>query len=649
MRSMSEFPLSTWCPFPLRCYTISISLHAFFFFPAYISKYEQMLQLFPKPAYTESRTWRSNSNKNLADHPCRRTCRTDQPMTCYYYFVVHYDETFNPSCERYLDSRFRFKVAGREYIDPFTVHNYEGFDDCKYADGVKTDVMVVNGQLPGQTIEVCQGDTIVADVINSMHDITTIHWHGLHQRQTPHMDGVPYITQYPIVPGQAFRYRFEVDHVGTHWWHSHVGHQRGFGIAGALVVRQPKADDMHSALYDFDLSEHTIMLQDWMYDPEGSTPQSILIDGVGRKVPPANGAKLQHSAPTLYSTYSVVRGGRYRFRVIFNGIANCPISLSIDNHELVVIASDGNDIEPVKVRKITLHGGERFDFVLHANQAVDNYWIRIKGHNFCKLNKLHQEAILHYQGAGRRALPTAQVFYEYEPNGKELNTVDKPPTSDNNLITIADLKALEKRTASAAIPHRTYYTSMTVRVQNELLFQMDDITFAIPSRVSLLQTRNLGIGQFLCNKTQQATMGLNCRSRQCKCANVIEVPAFKDVEFVISSTSESAHPIHLHGYTFRVVGIGVLGPERIRNIEEIDRRTPLPRRERGAPLKDTVQVPAFGYTILRFYTDSPGYWILHCHISTHSEIGMAAVLRVGAHKEMKTCPVSNCGLCNSVL
>ncbi|XP_050335356.1 LOW QUALITY PROTEIN: uncharacterized protein LOC126762561 [Bactrocera neohumeralis] len=618
---------------------------------AYISKYEQMLELFPQPTYAESKAWRSGQYKNFADHPCKRTCRANESMTCYYYFVVHYDDTFNPSCERYLEQRFRFKVGGREYIDTYAVQDFEGFDDCKYADGVKTEVMVVNGQLPGQTIEVCQGDMIVVDVINSMHDITTIHWHGLHQRQTPHMDGVPYITQYPIEPGQAFRYRFEVDHVGTHWWHSHVGHQRGFGIAGALVVRQPKVEDVHGSLYDFDFSEHTIMLQDWMYDQEGSVPQSILIDGVGRKIPPVNGSKPIKTTPTLYSTYSVVRGGRYRFRVVFNGVANCPISISIDNHELIVIASDGNDIEPVKVSKITLHGGERFDFVLHANQAVENYWIRVKGYNFCKINRLHQEAVLHYEGAKRRALPKAKVFYLYEPTGKELNTVDKPPNNDENLITIVDLKALEKRSVPAAVPQRTFYTSMTVRTKNQYLFQMDDITFTMPSRVSLLQTRNLGIGQFLCNKTQQAAMGLNCRSRHCKCANVIEVevPAFNDVEFVISSTTETAHPIHLHGYTFRVVGIGVLGADRIQNIEEIDRRTPLPRRERGAPLKDTVQVPAYGYTILRFYTDSPGYWILHCHISTHSEIGMAAVLRVGVHKEMKTCPVSNCGLCNSVL
>jgi len=92
----------------------------------------------------------------------------------------------------------------------------------------------------------------------------------------------------------------------------------------------------------------------------------------------------------------------------------------------------------------------------------------------------------------------------------------------------------------------------------------------------------------------------------------------------------------------------VLGEKRIAQIEEIDRRTPLPRRGRGAPLKDSVQVPAFGYTIIQFNSNSPGYWMFHCHISPHSENGMAAVVRVGEDIEMKMCPVSNCGLCSSV-
>lgn len=72
--------------------------------------------------------------------------------------------------------------------------------------------------------QVCLGDEIVVDVENGlMGDSTTMHWHGHHQRGTPYMDGVPYVTQCPIPPGTTFTYRFRALNPGTHFWHSHTG------------------------------------------------------------------------------------------------------------------------------------------------------------------------------------------------------------------------------------------------------------------------------------------------------------------------------------------------------------------------------------------------------------------------------------------
>ncbi|KAM7361883.1 multicopper oxidase 4 [Cochliomyia hominivorax] len=610
-------------------------------------RFSEVRKLYPQVSISESRYWRKARSDNVHDHPCKRECVTNQKMTCYYYMIVHYDETMGPKCSRYLNPKNLYKYGDREYINPYNIdgiNRASDFDDCKYADGVKTEIMVVNGQLPGLTIETCFGDTIVADIINSMHETTTIHWHGIHQYTNPHMDGVPHVTQYPIEPGQAYRYRFEVDHAGTHWWHSHTDHQRAFGLAGAMIVRQPRKENVHAQLYDFDYTDHVIMIQDWMNDLDETRPKSILINGLGRN------AEDSKNKPILYAKFSVARGGRYRFRVIFNGVTNCPVSLSIDQHDLMVIASDGNDIEPLVVQKLTFHGGERFDFILNANKPVENYWIRVKGYSFCAREKLYQEAILHYLGADRLSMPKGpKPTYAYEPpNAIEFNGLDVSSLPSRKQFSFNEAKALLLKTKPTQSPDITLYTSMNVAKRGDtFLFQMDDITFTLP-RVSMLQTRNLGIGKLFCNRTQQFGLGFNCLKRHCKCTNVIQVPAFKHIEIVVSGKSNTAHPIHLHGYTFRVVGMGVLGEDKIDKIEEIDRRNPFPRRLSKAPLKDTVLVPAFGYTILRFYANNPGYWILHCHISIHAERGMASVLRVGEDAEMKMCPVSNCGLCNSV-
>lgn len=70
-----------------------------------------------------------------------------------------------------------------------------------------------------------------------MHtDSMTIHWHGMHQRSTPEEDGVAFITQYPILPGQNQTYKFKAFPFGTHFYHAHIGDQRTMGLYGPLIV-----------------------------------------------------------------------------------------------------------------------------------------------------------------------------------------------------------------------------------------------------------------------------------------------------------------------------------------------------------------------------------------------------------------------------
>lgn len=78
---------------------------------------------------------------------------------------------------------------------------------CVLADGVERGILTANRMLPGPSIQVCEGDRVVVDVENHMEGMeVTIHWHGIHQRNTQYYDGVPYVTQCPIQQGTTFRY-----------------------------------------------------------------------------------------------------------------------------------------------------------------------------------------------------------------------------------------------------------------------------------------------------------------------------------------------------------------------------------------------------------------------------------------------------------
>lgn len=68
----------------------------------------------------------------------------------------------------------------------------------------------------------------------------------------------------------------------------------------------------------------------------------------------------------------------------------------IENHTLTVIATDSTKVQPVKVDTVYSLAGERYDFVVNANQPPGNYWIRIKAIGVCEGRVAEQFAILSY-------------------------------------------------------------------------------------------------------------------------------------------------------------------------------------------------------------------------------------------------------------
>lgn len=133
------------------------------------------------------------------------------------------------------------------------------------ADGVKRGFMALNFQVPGPTLHVCAGDTVLVELSNEAEgSATAIHWHGIHQKGSQFMDGVPYVTQCPIPYGSKFVYKFKVEDAGTHYYHSHAGHQHANGIFGALIVRESKEKyPNYHQTYDYDLADHLVIVTDW--------------------------------------------------------------------------------------------------------------------------------------------------------------------------------------------------------------------------------------------------------------------------------------------------------------------------------------------------------------------------------------------------
>lgn len=558
-------------------------------------------------------------------HPCRRNCVDEAPpMQCHYIFRLEAYHTMSKAC---YDCPFNVTDCFRKHCIP--------------ADGIERSILVVNRQMPGPAIEVCQGDRITVDVINLLHsESTTMHWHGQHHVKTPYMDGVPYVSQCPILPGSTFRYDFIATEAGTHFWHSHSGFQRGDGVFGPLIVRTPPKANWHKDLYDID--EHIIQISDWThelgidkflnhhYAGGDNKPPNILINGLGRFTINRNGNNISAIMPT--AIFTVKQNTRYRFRLVNAEFLNCPIEISIDNHTMRVISSDGRDIEAVEAESLVSYAGERFDFVVETSQNIDNFWIRFRGLMDCdeRFTKAYQVAILRYEGATNKD-PNGLVGYEYKSNystdGQRINALNEG-TETNNSISIPLLKAMDKNDKSnTADPDYQFYVSYDFykkdnphfhrgklygfnQVKNTkqvLTPQLNHISMKLPPMPLLSQRDFIDSDQFCNSSTVQG-----CVQDYCACTHVLRVNLDSVVEIILVDEGfayDANHPFHLHGYQFRVIAMERIGENvTVDKVKALDKKGAIRRNLDHAPLKDTVTVPDGGYTVVRFHANNPGMY-----------------------------------------
>jgi FtsP/CotA-like multicopper oxidase with cupredoxin domain len=136
------------------------------------------------------------------------------------------------------------------------------------APGMKANLWGYNGQSPGPTIEVVEGDRVRIFVTNKLPEHTSIHWHG--QLLPSGMDGVTGLSQPGIAPGKTFVYEFVAKHAGTFMYHPHADEmqQMAMGMMGFWVTH-PKDPRQHAVDRDF-----VFLLSAYDIDPGSYTPRT---------------------------------------------------------------------------------------------------------------------------------------------------------------------------------------------------------------------------------------------------------------------------------------------------------------------------------------------------------------------------------------
>ena len=497
--------------------------------------------------------------------------------------------------------------AYEEYLWPIT------------GDGTRRSVLVVNNRMPGPTIVTRLGQELKVTVINSLFsESISIHWHGLHQRGTPWMDGVPMITQCPILPNTNFTYKFTPTEVGTHWYHSHSGAQRTDGLFGVLVVTSPdefEGTDVNPGDFEDLPGQHAFTVIDYQHvqsvhlivgirsssgfdnlvEDSNSYRTSQVASGAGTAIfpflsglvstagwffQPQNNASCMPVDNIPLTFFEVERGKAHRFRLV--GAQNTySFRLSVQGHKLVMLATDGvpTRSNPEEVDFITIHTGESYDFLLNATVDSDpdgHYWLiaetletaeHLQDRGIQCLRGHRSYAIVKYSDA--TDLTTWPPDIDYDP------TVDRNCYSDNSCIalnclfrnyppgyniTCVNVEAFQLR-RPIAIPNNDVSESVFLNFGFVTMGSaINGRHFSSPPSPPVTQPEDLqlaGNAPDICEYTQEANPpGRVCTHMYKTNTETVEMVFMN----MFPSTSRiyftEAHVIHLHGHYFRVLHIG---------------------------------------------------------------------------------------------
>lgn len=221
-----------------------------------------------------------------------------------------------------------------------------------------TPAWTFNGQFPAPIVRVKQNRPVRIRVVNQLQEPTTIHWHGI--RLNNAADGVPFLTQPPIQPGQSFLYEFNCPDAGTFWYHPHMNSlaQLSRGLVGLIIV-----EEEHPVNFDADLP---LILKDWHLNDDGSfapfsDPRAAARTGTLGNFATINGLQNAH--------FPLPAGGVARVRLA--NVDNTRVFNIGSTANAQVIAIDGNPV--AKPYPLTQHGlgaGMRLDLAVTMPKEI---------------------------------------------------------------------------------------------------------------------------------------------------------------------------------------------------------------------------------------------------------------------------------------
>jgi len=539
--------------------------------------------------------------------------------------------------------------------------------------GGQASAITMNHSLPGPLVELWEGKNARLRVHNHLDESTSIHWHGILLPFT--MDGVPGVAFPGIDPGDTFEVHFPVRQYGTYWYHSHTGVQEQLGQYGPIVIHpQSREDhiladreyvvvlsdwtfeDPHRLLAKlkkvsdyYNFSERTVW--DFMEDISKAGPGATLRDRLAwgnMRMSPRDIADVtgytytylmngMHPAANWTGLFSP--GERVRLRVI-NASSMSYFNVRIPGLPMTVVATDGQNVEPVETDEFQIGVAERYDVLVepkadtpytlmaesmdrsgyargtlaprpgmsaavpplreqpertmidmgmdmgdmghagHGKKGMSD--MSHQGHDMCAMK--HDDQPMSGMGADDSIAmmePAGPIVARHGPDWHGPGNISVAEVQRDRLA--------ERGTGLADAPHRVLTYSQLRNTKPMADRREPGYT------VEIHLTGNM-------DRYMWSFDGVKYTNAD----SPIEFPYGERVRLIMVNDTMMEHPIHLHGMFMELEnGQG----ERL-------------------PFKDTISVLPGSRVSLLVTANEPGRWAFHCHFLYHMETGMFRVVRV---------------------
>ncbi|MBY3095140.1 multicopper oxidase family protein [Rhizobium laguerreae] len=408
-------------------------------------------------------------------------------------------------------------------------------------------------------LEVEAGTDFDLSLSSAIDEPTLIHWHGL----TPPWadDGVPGNPAALLKPTETRRYTFPVGAGGTHWMHAHTLQEQNL-LAAPLIVGT--ADELKR-----DEQDVVVLLHDFSF----KSPEELLAKLKGKA---ASGAMpMDHSAMSDINGMQHMMSGNGMAGMATPGMdlndidydAYLANDRTFDDPEIVTVEKGG------RVRLRIINGATATAFTIDTGRlsgeliAVDGQGVEpVYGSNFpvamgqrvdIRVNLPKEGGAFPVLAIREGAVERAGVILA--TTGADVRRVQVAGDAKGPVLGLD----LEQRLRPVA-PIATRKVDRRFRLS--LTGDMAAYSWSIDGADGLVVKRG------------------------------------ERVEVAISNASMMAHPMHLHGHHFQVIGIN---------------GTPV-----AGAVRDTVLLPPMTNVVLAFDADNPGRWPLHCHHLYHMATGM---------------------------